>query len=387
MNLNFQGYRRPDGRVGIRNHLLILSCDAYANVVARRISQAVQPSVAVMHQHGVNQAGEDAQQTFRTLAGTGRNPNVGGCLVVGMGSDVVDPHALAEAIAQRGKPVEVLDIPSVGGSVKAIEVGKKLAESLRERVAQAQTEECHVSDLIVSLECGGSDATSGLVSNPAVGAAADRVVWAGGTAMLSETTEIIGAEHILAARAVNEEVAQRLLYIVDRFERRVLETGYDMRGGNPAPGNIKGGLSTIEEKSLGCIAKAGSTPLVGVLEYAEEPTGKGLYFMDTPGNDVESMCGMVAGGSQVILFTTGRGTPTGNPIAPVIKVTANPATAKAMADNIDVDASPVLFGEASIDDMGEAIFQLILEVARGKQTKAELLGHHEFSINRLALTI
>ena len=240
--------------------------------------------------------------------------------------------------------------------------------------------------LILGLECGGSDATSGLAANPALGAASDSLIALGGTCILSETTESIGAEHVLARRAVNDTVGQQLIAIVRACEERALRMGEDLRGSQPTPGNLAGGISSIEEKSLGCIHKAGSAPIQGVLGYAEAPPGAGLYVMDTPGMDVESMAGLAAGGVQVMVFTTGRGTPTGNPIMPVIKVTANRRTADRMADNIDLDLSGVIEGTLTIEQAGQRIFDEILAVAGGKLTKAEQLGHTEFSIYRVGPT-
>ncbi|EBC2620062.1 galactonate dehydratase, partial [Salmonella enterica] len=214
----------------------------------------------------------------------------------------------------------------------------------------------------------------------------DKLIRCGGSSILSETTEFIGAEHVMAKRAVTPEVGQQLIDLVVGCEARAKALGEDIRGGQPTPGNIKGGLTTIEEKSLGCMHKAGHAPLQGVLEYADSPTHPGLWIMDTPGQDIESISGMVAGGAQIVIFTTGRGTPAGNPIAPVIKITGNKATWEMMQDNIDIDVSAIMSGEASITQMGEEIYQEILRVANGKTTKSEDLGHNEFSIYKIAPT-
>jgi altronate dehydratase large subunit len=243
-----------------------------------------------------------------------------------------------------------------------------------------------VSSLLLGLECGGSDATSGLAANPALGVASDLLIAEGGTCLLSETTESIGAEHVLARRAVDDHVRRKLLAIVRACEDRALQMGEDLRGSQPTPGNLAGGITTLEEKSLGCIHKAGSAPIQGVLEYAERPARTGLYVMDTPGMDVESMVGLAAGGVQVMVFTTGRGTPTGNPIMPVIKVTANRQTADRMADNIDLNLSGVIDGTLTIEQAGKRIFDEIIAVAGGKLTQAERLGHAEFGIYRVGPT-
>jgi altronate dehydratase large subunit len=235
----------------------------------------------------------------------------------------------------------------------------------------------------VGVKCGGSDATSGLASNPALGAAADSLIAAGGGIVISETTEIIGAEHVLAERCRTPEVSEKLYSIVDRFEKEVERMGADMRGGNPSPGNIAGGLTTIEEKSLGCISKCGTAPIEGIIEYAEFIPANGLYFMDSPGNDIECVSGMAAGGVHIVCFTTGRGTPTGAAVVPVIKITGNKKMYERMTDNMDVDVSELLDGTLSMEAAGERIWQEIQEVSNGKQTKAEILGHIEFSINRI----
>ena len=229
-------------------------------------------------------------------------------------------------------------------------------------------------------------ATSGLASNPTCGVASDKLVALGGTSILSETTEFIGAEHVVARRGINEKVSQDILALVRGCEKRAMALGEDIRGGQPTPGNIEGGLTSIEEKSLGCIHKSGTAPFQGVLDYAEIPSGKGLYIMDTPGQDIESITGMVAGGAQVVIFTTGRGTPTGNPIAPVIKLTGNAFTYKNMEDNIDFDVSEIVSGHKTIQEMGEKLFDEIIEVCNGKITKAEALKHREFCIYKMAPT-
>ncbi|HOQ27631.1 MAG TPA: UxaA family hydrolase, partial [Armatimonadota bacterium] len=239
-----------------------------------------------------------------------------------------------------------------------------------------------VEELILAVECGASDAFSGLSANPAVGAAADLLVEAGGTVILSETSEIIGAEQVLARRCVDAETRERLLNIVEQQESAFRSFEEHAGGVYIAPGNIAGGLTTLEEKSLGCIRKGGTTPVREVVAFGERPSRRGLVVMDTPGHDVASMIGMVAGGAQVICFTTGRGTPTGCPVAPVIKVCSNTETSRHMADNIDLDAGTILSGEESIEDVGRRIFERVLAVANGERTCSELLGHAEFMIGR-----
>lgn len=384
--MTFQGYRRPDGTVGVRNHVLILPTSVCAAQVAAEIARGVQGCVAACHAYGCCQVGADARLTFRTLRNTAANPNVGAIVVVGLGCEGLEPLAMIQAIEGLGKPSAGVIIQEDGGSVRAIAHGQAVARALAAQLATQPREEADISTLILGLECGGSDTTSGLAANPALGVASDLLLSLGGTCLLSETTESIGAEHVLARRAVNDAVRRRLIEIVRACEERALRMGEDLRGSQPTPGNIAGGISSLEEKSLGCIHKAGSAPVQGVLEYGEVPPGTGLFVMDTPGQDVESMSGLAAGGVQVMVFTTGRGTPTGNPIMPVIKVTANRRTAERMADNIDLDLSGVIEGALAIERAGERIFDEILDVANGKLTKAERLGHTEFSIYRMGPT-
>lgn len=379
----FMGYERANGDIGIRNHLLIIPTVICSNQVCNRIMQLVPGTVAIPHQHGCSQIGADKERTFEVLSGTGKNPNVGGVIIISLGCEVVDPYALAEDIRKTGKLVEVFDIQSVGGSVKAIQHGTELAKQMMAELERQPKVPVPLSKLKVAVKCGGSDATSGLSSNPALGEAADSLIAAGGTIVIGETTEIIGAEHVLAQRCATPETADMLYHIVGRFEKEVERMGADMRGGNPSPGNIEGGLSTIEEKSLGCISKCGKAPIKGVIEYAEQIPEGGLYFMDSPGNDIECVSGMAAGGVHIVCFTTGRGTPTGAAVVPVIKITGNKRMFERMEDNMDVDVSDMLGGMLSLESAGEKIWQEIIDVADGKWTKAETLGHQEFSINRI----
>ena len=247
-----------------------------------------------------------------------------------------------------------------------------------------QKEEFDFSELIVGTECGGSDPTSGLAANPLIGEISDRMVALGGTAVLSETTEFIGGEHLLARRGRNQEVHDRILEIVDRYEKHIRTVGMDVRNGNPSPGNKTGGLTTLEEKSLGCIHKSGHTQINAVYDYAKQLQAKeGLVIMDTPGNDPSSVAGMVAGGCQVVLFSTGRGTPTGNPIVPVIKLTGNKETFEKMEDNIDFDASPLIYGTKDMKTLGDEMMTLLEATVNGRSTKAEALGFIEIGMARL----
>jgi altronate dehydratase large subunit len=385
MGHEFTGYRREDGRIGVRNHVAVLPTSVAASSVARAIAgDAGAWARATPHQMGTTQPDATREQTLRVLAGIGRNSNVGAALVVEFGTEDVGADELADRIARSGKPVETLSVREVGGTKAALERGGTLIDAANEATTAARRESADASELVFGVECGGSDATSGIAANPAVGDACDRLVAAGGTACFSETPEFIGAEHILAERCVDEMTRERLLDRVDRRESTADLMGVDLRGAQPSPGNQEGGLTTIEEKSLGAISKGGTTPIRGIVDYAEHlPVGGGLVLMDTPGYDVESVVGKVAGGAQVIAFTTGRGSTTGNPIAPVIKVTGNPKTWARMTENMDVNAGTVVEGDESVRDVGRRVFEEVLAVADGKRTRAEHHRMEEFAITEV----
>ncbi|WP_101297015.1 UxaA family hydrolase [Halegenticoccus soli] len=380
----FTGYRRADGRVGVRNHVAVIPTSVAASSVADAIASAAgSPARATPHQMGTSQPRPAREQTERVLAGVGRNPNVGAALVVELGTEDVDAESLADEIAETGKAVETLSIREVGGTRAALARGEELVADLADEAGRARREEADASELVFGVECGGSDATSGIAANPAVGNACDRLIDDGGTASFSETPEFIGAEHILAERCVDDGVRERLLDRVSTRESMAELMGVDLRGAQPTPGNQEGGLTTIEEKSLGAISKGGTRPVRGIVDYAEQlPVGGGLVLMDTPGYDVESVVGKVAGGAQIVAFTTGRGSTTGNPIAPVIKVTGNPKTWARMANNVDVNASTV-FGGESIAAVGERVYEALLAVADGRRTEAERRRLEEFAVNEI----
>ncbi|WP_129115331.1 UxaA family hydrolase [Halegenticoccus tardaugens] len=380
----FSGYRRTDGRVGVRNHVAVIPTSVAASGVADAIASAVGSQArATPHQMGTSQPRPAREQTERVLAGVGRNPNVGAVLVVELGTEDVDAEALADDIAETGKAVETLSIRDVGGTRTALACGEELLAKLTDEAKRTRREEADASELVFGVECGGSDATSGIAANPAVGNACDRLIDDGGTASFSETPEFIGAEHVLAERCVDTDVRERVLDRVSVRESMAELMGVDLRGAQPTPGNQEGGLTTIEEKSLGAISKGGTRPVRGIVDYAERlPIGGGLVLMDTPGYDVESVVGKVAGGAQVVAFTTGRGSTTGNPIAPVIKVTGNPKTWARMANNMDVNASTVFEGE-SIATVGECVYEALLAVADGRRAEAERRRLEEFAVNEI----
>jgi altronate dehydratase large subunit len=385
----FLGYLRPDGRVGVRNHVLVVPTVICSAVVAERVAASIAPiGTALPHLAGCGQLGPDLHVTHDTLAAYCRHPNVGAVIVIALGCEQVVAQYLADTARQSGKPSHIVSIQGEGGTVRATARGIEIARRLAEEVSRNDRIWCPASSIVLSVKCGGSDYTSGLASNPVVGRVADRLVDVGGAVVLGEIAEIMGAEHLLAARASSPEAAAHLLRVVNRVEAEAIALGLDIRGTQPSPGNIRGGLTTIEEKSLGATHKAGErTRLEEVVPYASPVSKPGLTVMDTPGLDVESVTGMVGGGAQVVVFTTGLGTPTGNPVAPVIKITGNARTAQGMADNIDVDVSGVMSEEETLDAAADRLFDEVLDVASGRPTAAERLGHREFAIHRRNPTI
>lgn len=382
--MSFFGYQRPDGRVGIRNHVLILPASVCASDTTRIIANQVNGAVTFNNQQGCSQVAPDQQLTMDVMAGYAANPNVYGTVVVSLGCENCQMDLVVKAIEERtNKPLRQIIIQEVGGTLKAVELGVRYARELVQEASLLQKQEFPMSELILGTECGGSDPTSGLAANPVIGRLSDLLVADGGTSILSETTEFIGAEHILAKRAKTPEVHDRILEIVHRYEKSLQLIGEEVRAGNPSPGNKAGGITTLEEKSLGCIHKGGHAPVSAVYDYAKQVAKKeGLVIMDTPGNDPASVAAMAAGGAQVVVFSSGRGSPTGNPIVPVIKITGNKLTFSKMEDNLDLDASPLIYGTKTLEELGDELYQMVKEVACGNQTKAEALGFTEMAIAR-----
>lgn len=381
--MKISAYKRPDGKYGIRNKVLILPAVGCANETARLISQQVNGTVCIANSKGCGQIGKGIEIMCRALIGLSLNPNIYGTILVGLGCETTQPYKLYEEIKQRSnKPIEVITIQDEGGTLKAIQKGVQLARKMAEDMSKEKREEVDLSNIILATNCGGSDATSGISANPALGYCSDALIKEGGTVFLGETTELIGTEHVLASRAKDENVRKNILKIVEDLENEFIRLGIDVRGANPSPGNIKGGLSTLEEKALGGISKGGTSTINEVVRYGEAPKEKGLIIMDTPGYDIESVTGMVAGGAQICVFTTGRGTPIGNPIVPVIKITGNRQVYEKMLDNMDLDISDVIYGKKSINECGEMILQELIDVCNGKYTKAESYGFSELSIYR-----
>jgi len=373
--MSFYGYPRSDGSVGIRNYVGIIATVGCSSDVAQDISKQIEGTVPFLHYQGCAHLQPDTKLVERTLSNLGQNPNLAAVLLISLGCESVDVDSILNNIAISGKPVAKLVIQEIG-TISTIAEGSRIARQMVSDVSRIKRETFDDSNLIFGCECGGSDATSGLVSNPVIGAACDRLIENNGSVVFSETTEFIGAEHLLTKRAESPEVKQRILHIVDRYEKLILSWGGDMRGGNPSRGNIEGGLTTIEEKSLGAISKGGSKPIKQVYEYGERIKGKGLFIVDGPGLDYKSMTALAAAGAQVILFSTGRGSPIGFPFVPVVKITANPVAYEHMRENMDVYINIDEFENAETE--GQLLYDEVVEIASGKLTKAEVLGITNF---------
>ncbi len=366
----FIGYKRPDGSVGIRNHIAIIPTVACANGVAGMIGREVKGTVPLLHGHGCGRALEIGMHR-NALAGLGKNPNVSGAIVIGLGCETISAEAVASEIAKTGKPVEFFVIQNEGGSRKTARKGIRSARKMVSDAAAMKRTEWPMDRITIGLECGGSDAFSGVTANPAVGLVSDWLADAGGTVILTENTEMIGTSHILSLRAKTPEVGQRIVQIVDQAEKRTKDILGPLASLVIAPGNMDGGMSSIQEKSLGCIVKAGSRTINDVVEYGQASKGKGLVIMDGPGYDMESMAGLGAAGCQMIIFTTGRGTPAGFPIVPVIKVSSTSRLFLAMEDDMDINAGTVLEGQ-SLERVADEIIDLAIDVMNGRKSKAEL---------------
>jgi altronate dehydratase large subunit len=373
------GYRRDNGRWGFRNHVLVLPLHAAACTVAEQVARRHPGAVAVGHDWTGRASAVDLERIERVLMGFATHVNVAATLLIGLDDSSA---AFAATAQQRGGRIELLTLAGCGGSAGTMRAAEPIVASLVAGAQRQVAARAPVEALCLALECGGSDALSGITANPALGVASDLLVAAGGTPILAETSELIGAEHLLARRAVSPRVGASIVAMIDRFERDAGEIGVDLRGGQPAPGNIVGGLTTIEEKSLGAAKKGGSSPIQSVLEYAEAPRSAGLHVMDTPGNDIEQMVGMVAAGCNIVAFTTGRGTPTGSPIAPCIKVATNSALYHRLDGDLDINAGTVLDEGESLAEVGERIYASILATASGQLSAAERNGNREFSISR-----
>jgi len=382
--MEFYGYRRKEGRPGIRNHILILPACACGSESCRIVASQVRGAVNIVFNTGCSDVAANTAMSQKVLTGFALNPNVYGVVIIGLGCETV-PHAkLREKIqAKCSKPVVSFGIQEEGGTLKTIEKAVRAAREMAAEAGMQQKEKFPISELLMGIECGGSDATSGIASNPAVGNLSDRLVDLGASTMMSESIEWIGGEHVLAKRAATPEIHDQIIRVCEEYEKHLLAAGQDCRAGQPTPGNKTGGLSTIDEKSLGCIRKGGTRPIVEVLEQAQAPTKQGAIVMDTAGYDISSVTSMAAAGCQLIIFTTGRGTPTGNAIVPVMKVTANEHTYSWMEDNMDADLSGIIRGECSIADSGAMLLDKVHDIANGKLTKAEAYGFSDIAVDHV----
>lgn len=374
--MKWYGYRRPDGSVGSRNYVAIIPSVTCANDVANAIAHEVQGTVVYLHHQGCCQLPPDLDRVTQTLISLGKSPNVGAVLIVSLGCEGTDHERMYKELKATGKPVEIIHIQELGGVSKAIQAGTDIARKLVIEISGLQRTEADMSEIVMAIKCGASDTTSGMASNCVIGYVADHLVDLGATVIFGETTEFLGGEHLLARRAVNKEVADKIYEIVNNMETRAKSVGCDMRRGQPTPGNIAGGLSSIEEKSLGAIVKSGTRPIQGVLEYPEHvTTQKGLWIKDTPGREPEILTGMAATGAQFMCFSTGRGAPQGFPSMPVIKICGNPNTYERMQNDMDLNAGLIITGEKTIEQVGEEAIAKLIRVLNGEMTKNEAIQY------------
>jgi (2R)-sulfolactate sulfo-lyase subunit beta len=375
------GYRRENGRVGVRNHVVILPVDDISNAACEAVAGHIEGTLALPHSYGRLQYGEDLELHFRTMIGTGSNPNVAAAVVIGIEENWT--KRVADGIAKTGKPVASFSIEG-SGDLETVRRASWKAKEFVQWASELRREAVELKDLTVSIKCGESDTTTGLGSCPTVGTAVDLLVDEGASVFFGETSELTGGEHLIAERMATPELREKFTGIYDAYVSGIESRGVDLLGSQPTQGNVAGGLSTIEEKALGNIEKTGSREVIGVLEPAEAPQdGPGLYFMDSSSAAAEHVTLMAAGGAVVHMFPTGQGNVVGNPIIPVIKVTANPNTASSMAEHIDVDVSGLLSREITVPEAGELLMDNLKRTVNGRVTSAEALGHREFSMTRL----
>ncbi|MPZ82801.1 MAG: D-galactarate dehydratase [Actinophytocola sp.] len=374
------GFRRPDGRVGIRNHVVVLPVDDLSNAACEAAAKIVPGIIPLSHAYGRLQFGTDLDLTFRTLIGTGANPNVAAAVVVGI--EPTWTEHVVEGIAATGKPVEGLSIER-HGDLRTIEAAARRLAQFAQDAAELTREPVERSEIMMSIKCGESDTTSGLGSCPTTAQAVDRHVTAGGTVIFGETSELTGGEHLIAERCVDDEVRKKFQGFYDRYLGKIEAEGANLLGSQPTQGNIRGGLSTIEEKAMGNIAKTGSVPIVDALDRAEVPTKTGLNFMDSSSAAAEFITLMAAAGAVIHLFPTGQGNVIGNPIEPVIKLTANQITVDTMSEHMDLDCTGLLSREYTLPEAGDRLMEVIDRTINGRLTAAEALGHREFVLTRL----
>lgn len=381
----FQGYRRRDGRVGIRNHVLVMAGSVCSSVAARKIAEKLPEVTYLYNPNGCAQTTADTERTLTILSGLIANGNVYGALIVGLGCETIQKERYLEAIRRlTDKPVAYIKLQECGGVEATVAEGVRILAPMVEAARACRREPCPVSDLILGLECGGSDPTSGFSANTVLGNTSDRIVDLGGTTVLSETPEAIGAEELLRQRGRTPEIGQKIYEAVKNNERMFSAMGMDVRATNPSPGNKASGITTLEEKSLGCVHKSGTRPFDAIVDYGQPVTTRGLVFMDTTAYDVASVVAKIAGGAQLVVFTTGMGTPVGSAVAPVIKMTGNGKTATLLRDLIDFDSSASIRGERPVEDLGQDLLDYILRVCDGEPVRAEINGACDMAINQFA---
>ena len=375
------GYRRENGKVGVRNHVVILPVDDISNAACEAVAGHIEGTLALPHSYGRLQYGEDLELHFRTMIGIGSNPNVAAAVVIGIEDNWT--RRVADGIAETGKPVASFSIEG-SGDLETVRLASWKAREFVQWASELRREAVELKELTVSIKCGESDTTTGLGSCPTVGTAVDLMVDEGASVIFGETSELTGGEHLIAERMATPELREEFEATYDAYVSGIESRGVDLLGSQPTQGNVAGGLSTIEEKALGNIEKTGSREVIGVLKPAEAPqNGPGLYFMDSSSAAAEHVTLMAAGGVVVHMFPTGQGNVVGNPIIPVIKVTANPNTASSMAEHIDVDVSGLLSREITLPEAGELLMDNLKRTVNGRVTSAEVLGHREFSMTRL----
>jgi (2R)-sulfolactate sulfo-lyase subunit beta len=374
------GYSRADGRVGVRNQVAILPVDDISNAAAEMVAAMIPGTLALPHAYGRLQFGEDLELLFRTLIGNGANPNIASAVVIGI--EPTWTERVAEGIARTGKPVEAFSIER-HGDLETAAAAARVAQGFLQDASELAREPVDLSDLWISIKCGESDTTTGLASCPTVARVVDGVVDAGGTVFFGETTELTGGEHLIADRCINDATRKKFLGVYEDYVRMIEEGEADLLGSQPTEGNIRGGLTTIEEKALGNIAKTGTAPVVDVLEPAETPSVRGLNFMDTSSAAAECVTLMAAAGAVIHLFPTGQGNVIGNPVVPVIKLSGNPLTVSTMSEHIDLDVSGLLSGDIDLATAGDRLLEVVVRTANGRLTAAESLGHREFVMTKL----
>lgn len=379
-DMKLTGYRRENGRVGVRNYVIVIPVDDISNAAAEGVSYLIRDVMALTHPYGRLQFGEDLELTFDTLIGTGRNPNVAAAIVVGIEPKWTDQ--IVEGIAETGKPVAGFSIERYG-DLKTIEMASRKAKEFVQWASELPREPIEMGELTVSAKCGESDTTLGLATNPTVGRVLERMIAAGATAIFGETTEVTGGEDVIAAQCATPEVAEAFMKIFQDYQDFVFSTGADLLGSQPTHGNIRGGLTTIEEKAMGNIQKMGRNKVMSVLKPAEAPQSPGLHFMDSSSAAAEMVTLCAAGGSVLHFFTTGQGNIIGNPIIPVMKLCANPLTVETMAEHIDVDLSGILRLEMNLDQAADKAMEVMAHTVNGRLTAAEALRHNEFVLTKL----